>query len=94
MADFAAMNDKYSAYFGDTKPARSTVAVKELPKTASFEIRGVGLGEKAMSMTPSIIQGGILIFVALGLIIFIFIKLSKAESSGGHSASVGKEDNK
>lgn len=32
MADFAAMNDVYLGYFSEPRPARSTVAVKELPR--------------------------------------------------------------
>ena len=38
MADFAAMNDVYSQYLGSAKPARSTVAVAELPRGALVEI--------------------------------------------------------
>lgn len=38
MADFAAMNDVYTQYLGGTKPARSTVAVAELPRGALIEI--------------------------------------------------------
>jgi 2-iminobutanoate/2-iminopropanoate deaminase len=38
MADFAAMNEVYAKAFGDHRPARSTVAVKTLPKTAKVEI--------------------------------------------------------
>jgi 2-iminobutanoate/2-iminopropanoate deaminase len=38
MEDFAAMNEVYAGYFGDTPPARSTVAVKALPKGALVEI--------------------------------------------------------
>jgi 2-iminobutanoate/2-iminopropanoate deaminase len=38
MADFAAMNEVYAEYFAGTKPARSTVAVAELPKGALVEI--------------------------------------------------------
>ena len=39
MADFAAMNELYAAYFtDDVKPARSCVAVKDLPKGSLFEI--------------------------------------------------------
>ena len=38
MADFAAMNDVYTQYLGDAKPARSTVAVAELPRGALIEI--------------------------------------------------------
>ena len=38
MADFAAMNEIYARFFPDPKPARSTVAVKGLPKDARVEI--------------------------------------------------------
>lgn len=38
MGDFAAVNEVYAEYFGDHKPARSCVAVKELPKGATVEI--------------------------------------------------------
>ena len=37
MADFAAFNEVYAQYFTET-PARSCVAVKELPKAALVEI--------------------------------------------------------
>jgi 2-iminobutanoate/2-iminopropanoate deaminase len=38
MADFAAMNALYAAAFGETRPARSTVAVAGLPLGAVVEI--------------------------------------------------------
>ena len=38
MADFAAMNEVYTQYLGSAKPARSTVAVAELPRAALVEI--------------------------------------------------------
>ena len=38
MADFTAMNDVYAQYLGGAKPARSTVAVTELPRGALIEI--------------------------------------------------------
>lgn len=38
MADFAAMNEVYGRFFPDPKPARSTVAVRSLPKDARVEI--------------------------------------------------------
>jgi 2-iminobutanoate/2-iminopropanoate deaminase len=38
MADFAAMNGVYARRFGNHRPARSTVAVAELPKGAAIEI--------------------------------------------------------
>lgn len=41
MDDFPAMNEIYAAYFGESRPARSTVAVKTLPKNALFEIEAI-----------------------------------------------------
>jgi 2-iminobutanoate/2-iminopropanoate deaminase len=38
MADFAVMNEIYAEIFGETRPARSTVAVAGLPLGACFEI--------------------------------------------------------
>jgi 2-iminobutanoate/2-iminopropanoate deaminase len=38
MADFASMNAVYARRFGNHRPARSTVAVAELPKDAQIEI--------------------------------------------------------
>jgi 2-iminobutanoate/2-iminopropanoate deaminase len=38
MADFAAVNEVYARHFGSHKPARATVAVKELPKGGLVEI--------------------------------------------------------
>jgi len=38
MADFPAMNEVYADYFSAAKPARSTVAVAELPRGALVEI--------------------------------------------------------
>jgi 2-iminobutanoate/2-iminopropanoate deaminase len=38
MADFAAMNAVYARWFGTRPPARSTVAVAQLPKGARVEI--------------------------------------------------------
>jgi 2-iminobutanoate/2-iminopropanoate deaminase len=38
MGDFAAMNEAYVAGFGDSRPARSAVAVAGLPMGALFEI--------------------------------------------------------
>jgi len=44
MADFAAMNGVYSRYFGDHRPARSTVAVAALPRPgARVEIEAVAV---------------------------------------------------
>ena len=43
MEDFAAMNEVYGQYLGSAKPARSTVAVAELPRGALIEIDFVTL---------------------------------------------------
>ncbi|MDQ2871824.1 MAG: RidA family protein [Candidatus Eremiobacteraeota bacterium] len=41
MKDFAAVNEVYGAFFGQAKPARSTVAVAGLPKGARVEIDAI-----------------------------------------------------
>jgi 2-iminobutanoate/2-iminopropanoate deaminase len=38
MTDFTAMNEAYGRFFGDHRPARSTVAVAALPRGAQVEI--------------------------------------------------------
>ena len=38
MSDFGAMNEVYAEYFSHSRPARSTVAVAELPRGALVEI--------------------------------------------------------
>jgi len=43
IADFAAMNEVYGKYLGTATPARSTVAVAELPRGALVEIDLVAL---------------------------------------------------
>lgn len=43
MDDFAVVNEIYAEAFGTHKPARSTVAVKTLPKNALVEIDAVAL---------------------------------------------------
>lgn len=43
MDDFAVVNEIYGKAFGDHKPARSTVAVKTLPKNALVEIDAIAL---------------------------------------------------
>lgn len=43
MDDFAEVNVIYGDAFGDHKPARSTVAVKTLPKNALVEIDAIAL---------------------------------------------------
>ena len=45
MSDFAVLNGIYAEYFGDHKPARSTVAVAELPKGALVEVEMVAIVE-------------------------------------------------
>lgn len=41
MADFAAVNAVYSEFFGDHKPARSCVAVAQLPLGVSVEVEAI-----------------------------------------------------
>ena len=43
ISDFGAMNEIYAEYFGETRPARSTVAVAELPRNALIEVDLVAL---------------------------------------------------
>jgi 2-iminobutanoate/2-iminopropanoate deaminase len=43
MSDFQAMNAVYATYFSEPAPARSTVAVAELPRKALVEIECVAL---------------------------------------------------
>lgn len=43
MNDFSTLNDIYGHYFGDHKPARSTVEVARLPKDAKVEIEVIAL---------------------------------------------------
>lgn len=43
MEDFALVNEIYAEFFGTHKPARSTVAVKTLPKDALVEIECIAL---------------------------------------------------
>jgi len=43
MEDFTTVNEVYAHYFGDHKPARSTIAVKTLPKNALVEIECIAL---------------------------------------------------
>lgn len=43
MADFAEMNAEYAAFFEETAPARSAVAVKTLPKGARVEIECIAV---------------------------------------------------
>lgn len=41
MNDFAAVNAVYARYFGESKPARSTVAVAALPRGCAVEIEAI-----------------------------------------------------
>ncbi len=43
MSDFAEVNKIYGNFFGDHKPARSTVAVKTLPLNVNIEIEAIAL---------------------------------------------------
>ena len=43
MGDFAAVNEAYAAHVSSPYPARSTVAVRELPKGALVEIDAIAL---------------------------------------------------
>ena len=43
MEDFGIVNTIYAEFFGEHKPARSTVAVKTLPKDALVEIECIAL---------------------------------------------------
>lgn len=43
MSNFQAMNTVYASYFSESTPARSTVAVAELPRKALVEIECIAL---------------------------------------------------
>lgn len=43
MNDFAAMNEVYATFFGETRPARSTVQAARLPRDVKVEIEVVAL---------------------------------------------------
>ena len=44
MNDFVNMNGEYAEYFGQSKPARSTVEVSRLPKDVLVEIEMIAIG--------------------------------------------------
>ncbi len=46
MSDFAEVNKIYAEFFGDHKPARSTIAVKTLPLNVSIEIEAIAFRAK------------------------------------------------
>jgi 2-iminobutanoate/2-iminopropanoate deaminase len=43
MNDFAEMNEVYSRFFTDTKPARATVQAARLPRDAKVEIECIAV---------------------------------------------------
>jgi 2-iminobutanoate/2-iminopropanoate deaminase len=43
MEDFQKVNSVYGEFFNEHKPARSTVAVKALPRNALVEIEAIAL---------------------------------------------------
>ena len=43
MDDFAAVNEVYAEYFGDSAPARSAVQAARLPKDALVEVEAIAL---------------------------------------------------
>lgn len=48
--DFGIVNVIYAQYFGDHKPARSTVAVRTLPKNVLVEIEAIAVENPIMGM--------------------------------------------
>ena len=44
MGDFAAMNEVYSEFFSENKPARATVQAARLPRDAKVEIECIAVG--------------------------------------------------
>ncbi len=46
MANFQAMNEVYAEFFPGEPPARSTVAVRELPRSALIEVEAIALKSK------------------------------------------------
>jgi 2-iminobutanoate/2-iminopropanoate deaminase len=53
MADFAAMNEVYGEFFRTHPPARSTVAVAELPRQALVEIEAVAVAGAGPRTIPA-----------------------------------------
>lgn len=43
MADFSAMNEVYAEFFPGESPARSTIAVAELPRQALVEVEAIAI---------------------------------------------------
>ncbi|WP_428024003.1 RidA family protein [Arcobacter sp.] len=50
MEDFGVVNVIYAEYFGEHKPARSTVAVKTLPKNVLVEIDVIAASDDLINM--------------------------------------------
>jgi 2-iminobutanoate/2-iminopropanoate deaminase len=53
MSDFAAMNEVYAEFFRSHPPARSTVAVAELPRQALVEIEAVAMAGPGPRTIPA-----------------------------------------
>ena len=53
MSDFAAMNEAYAEFFPTHPPARSTVAVAELPRQALVEIEAVAVAGSGPRTIPA-----------------------------------------
>ena len=51
MSDFPRMNEIYGAYFGDARPARSTVEVARLPKDVLIEIDAIAVLDKVQAQS-------------------------------------------
>jgi 2-iminobutanoate/2-iminopropanoate deaminase len=43
MDTFGEMNQVYASFFGDHRPARSTIAVRSLPKGALVEVEAIAV---------------------------------------------------
>ena len=52
LGDFAAMNDVYSQFFPSPHPARSTIQVAALPKSARVEIEAIALAANPAPEAP------------------------------------------
>ena len=50
IADFAAMNEVYASHFAEPYPARSAVAVKDLPKGAMVEVEVIAGGISSVAI--------------------------------------------
>lgn len=53
MADFATVNEVYARHLREPFPARSTVAVRELPKGALVEIEAIAVAPAGGSRSPA-----------------------------------------